>query len=112
MVVASALASSYHYSAVRRPLPMVLRTFSRLACPMESILEDISPEVANINVPTVLLAGVRDQVDSIERHKTEVLAYLPNAEFNIIKRSGHLIPIDEPMQLAKEIASFTTRLAG
>ena len=33
---------------------------------MESILEDISAEVANINVPTVLPAGELDQVDSIE----------------------------------------------
>jgi hypothetical protein len=41
---------------------------------MESILEDISPEVAKIKVPTVLLAGELDQVYSIERHKTEVLA--------------------------------------
>jgi hypothetical protein len=77
-----------------------------MAYPMESILEDISAEVANINVPTVLLAGELDQVDSIERHKTEVLAYMPNAEFKIIKGSGHLIPIDEPRELAKEIASF------
>ena len=77
-----------------------------MAYPMESILEDISAEVANINVPTVLLAGELDQVDSIERHKTEVLAYLPNAEFKIIKGSGHLIPIDEPHERAKEIASF------
>jgi hypothetical protein len=56
-----------------------------MAYPMESILEDISAEVANINIPTVLLAGELDEVDSIERHKTEVLAYLPNAEFKIIK---------------------------
>jgi pimeloyl-ACP methyl ester carboxylesterase len=77
-----------------------------MAYPMESILEDISAEVANINIPTVLLAGELDQVDSIERHKTEVLAYLPNAEFKIIKGSGHLIPIDEPHELAKEIGSF------
>jgi len=74
------------------------------------MLEDISAEVAKINVPTELLAGELDQVDSIERHETEVLAYLPNAEFKIIKGSGHLIPIDEPVQLAKEIASFATRL--
>jgi pimeloyl-ACP methyl ester carboxylesterase len=83
-----------------------------MAYPMESILEDISPEVEKFNVPTVLLAGELDQVDSIERHETEVLAYLPNAEFKIIKGSGHLIPIDEPVQLAKEIARFATRLAG
>jgi 3-oxoadipate enol-lactonase len=81
-----------------------------MAYPMQSILEDIPPEVAKINVPMVLLAGELDQVDSIERHETEVLAYLPNAEFKIIKGSGHLIPIDEPLQLAKEIASFARKL--
>ena len=78
-----------------------------MAYPMESILEDISPDVAKINVPTVLLAGELDQVDSIERHKTEVLAYLPHAQLKIITGSGHLMPIDEPVQLAKEIARFT-----
>ena len=82
-----------------------------MAYPMESILEDISPEVAKINVPIMLLAGELDQVDSIERHKTEVLAYLPNANFKIIKGSGHLIPIDEPVQLAREIANFVSQLA-
>jgi hypothetical protein len=34
------------------------------------------------------------------------LAYLPNAEFKIIKGSGQLIPIDDPHELAKKIASF------
>jgi pimeloyl-ACP methyl ester carboxylesterase len=83
-----------------------------MAYPMDSILEDISAEVAKINVPTVLLAGELDQVDSIERHKTEVLAYLPNAQLKIIEGSGHLIPIDEPVQLAKEIASFIGQLTA
>jgi hypothetical protein len=31
---------------------------------------------------------------------------MPSAEFKIIKGSGHLLPIDEPHELAKEIASF------
>jgi 3-oxoadipate enol-lactonase len=53
-----------------------------------------------------------DQVASIERHKPKVLPYLQNPEFKVIKGSGHLIPIDEPIQLAKEIASFATRLMG
>jgi pimeloyl-ACP methyl ester carboxylesterase len=83
-----------------------------MAFPMKSILEDISSEVAKINVPTVLLAGELDQVDSIERHKTEVLAYLPKTELKIIKGSGHLIPIDEPVQLAKEIAGFVETLGS
>ena len=83
-----------------------------MAFPMGSLLEDISPEVAKINVPTVLIAGEVDQVDTIERHQNEVLAYLPKAEFKIIKGSGHLIPIDAPLQLAKEIASFMGTLTS
>jgi pimeloyl-ACP methyl ester carboxylesterase len=83
-----------------------------MAFPTGSLLEDISPEVAKINVPTVLVAGELDQVDTIERHQTEVLAYIPKAEFKIIKGSGHLIPIDAPLQLAKEIASFMGTLTS
>jgi pimeloyl-ACP methyl ester carboxylesterase len=81
-----------------------------MAYPMESILEDISTEVAKINVPTVLLAGDLDQVDSIDRHKREVLTHIPNARLEIIKGSGHLIPIDEPEQLARHIVAFVNSL--
>jgi len=77
-----------------------------LAYPMASILEDISAEVSKISVPTLVLAGELDQLDSIEQHKREVVARIPNAQFEIIKGSGHLIPIDEPVQLAERIAVF------
>jgi pimeloyl-ACP methyl ester carboxylesterase len=83
-----------------------------LAYPTASILEDISSEVSKIDVPTLVLAGELDRLDSIEQHKREVVARIPNAQFAIVKGSGHLIPIDEPVQLAKEIAGFVTPLAG
>jgi pimeloyl-ACP methyl ester carboxylesterase len=81
-----------------------------LAYPTASILEDISSEASKIGVLTLVLAGELDQLDSIEQHKREVVARIPNAQFEIIKGSGHLIPIDEPVQLAKHIASFITAL--
>ena len=83
-----------------------------LAYPTASILEDISSEISKINVPTLVLAGELDQLDSVEQHKREVVARILNARFAIVKRSGHLIPIDEPVQLAKEIASFVTPPVG
>jgi len=83
-----------------------------LAYPTAMILEDISSEVASINVPTQVIAGELDQLDSIEQHKHEVVARIPNAQFTIIKGSGHLLPIDEPIQLAEEIARFADFLAG
>jgi 3-oxoadipate enol-lactonase len=81
-----------------------------LAYPTASILEDISPEVSKISVPTLVLAGELDKLDSIEQHKHEVVARIPNAQFEIINGSGHLIPIDEPVQLAEHIARFITAL--
>jgi 3-oxoadipate enol-lactonase len=81
-----------------------------LAYPTASILEDISSEVSKISVPTLVIAGELDQLDSIEQHKREVVARIPNTQVEIIKGSGHLVPIDEPVQLAEQIASFITAL--
>ncbi len=83
-----------------------------LAYPTGMILEDISAEVSKINVPTLVIAGEFDHLDSVEQHKHEVVARIPNAQFTVIKGSGHLIPIDEPVQLAEEIARFAAPLAG
>jgi len=81
-----------------------------LAYPTSSILEDISSEVPRIAVPTLVLAGELDQLDSIEQHKREVVDRIVNARFEIILRSGHLIPIDEPEELAKHIEKFVSSL--
>lgn len=83
-----------------------------LAYPTAALLEDISSEVSKINVPTLVLAGELDKLDSIEQHKREVVARIPNAQLCIIKGCGHLIPIDEPVQLAMEIASLVAALKG
>ena len=77
-----------------------------MAFPTGSILEDISSEASKIGVPTLVLAGDLDRLDSIDQHRREVVARIPNARLEIIKGSGHLIPIDEPAQLARAIAQF------
>ena len=83
-----------------------------LAYPTSSILEDISIDVPKIAVPTLVLAGELDQLDSIEQHKREVVARIPNAHLAIIPRSGHLIPIDEPEELARYIEEFVVSIAS
>jgi pimeloyl-ACP methyl ester carboxylesterase len=77
-----------------------------MAFPMGSILEDISSEASKIRVPTLVLAGELDRLDPIDQHRREVVARIPDARLEIIKGSGHLIPIDEPAQLARAIAQF------
>lgn len=83
-----------------------------LAWPNEAILEDISPELSTISVPALILAGERDLLDSIEQHRREVLARIANARLDVVSGSGHLVPIDEPEQLASLIHAFATEVAG
>ncbi|SFS08118.1 Pimeloyl-ACP methyl ester carboxylesterase [Granulicella pectinivorans] len=78
------------------------------AWPTIGILEDISSDASKIIVPTLVVAGGLDNLDSVEQHKREVLSRIPNSELVVIADSGHLIPIDEPIQLAAAIRSFVS----
>lgn len=82
------------------------------AWPTIGILEDISAEVVKITVPTLVVAGGEDNLDSVEQHKREVLSRIPNSELIVIADSGHLIPIDEPEQLAAAIRGFLSAHLG
>ncbi|MFT4113113.1 alpha/beta fold hydrolase [Silvibacterium sp.] len=79
---------------------------AKLVWPTIGMAEDISAEVGRISAPTLLLAGELDQVDSIEQHRREVIARIPDAALRIIPGAGHLLPIDAPVVVAQEIASF------
>ena len=50
--------------------------------------------------------------DSVEQHRIEVLARIPNARLEIVTGSGHLVPIDESEQLAVLTAQFVTGLSA
>jgi pimeloyl-ACP methyl ester carboxylesterase len=58
--------------------------------------------------PTLILAGDQDPVEQQER---EVLSRIPGAKIKIIRNCGHLMPIDQPGQLADSIRSFASTLA-
>ena len=83
---------------------------AKLAWPTAAILEDISLELPQIAVPTLVLAGEHDHIDSIEQHRREIVARITGAELQIIHGSGHLVPIDEPLQLASAIGDFVAQL--
>jgi len=85
---------------------------ARLAWPTSSAYEDISAAVGNIAVPTLILAGDEDRQDPLEQHEREVLPRIPGAEIKVIRNSGHLIPIDQPGQLADSIRSCVSTLAS
>ncbi len=83
---------------------------AKMAWPTAAILEDISSEVSRIAVPTLVLAGEHDRIDSIEQHRREIIGRIANAQLKIISASGHLIPIDEPLQLVSAIGEFVAQL--
>ncbi|AXC13628.1 putative hydrolase [Acidisarcina polymorpha] len=83
---------------------------AKLAWPTSAMLEDISSEVSKITVPTLVLAAELDRLDSIEQHRREVVARISVARLEVIPHSGHLLPIDEPMQTARAIDSFIGQL--
>jgi len=110
------------FLSARSPAPDVLEQIvedslrgspqAKRAWPTSAILEDISKEVPNIAVHTLVVAGELDRLDSVEQHRREVLGRIPGAAMEIVNGSGHLVPIDEPDQLASAIARFVTRLNG
>jgi pimeloyl-ACP methyl ester carboxylesterase len=83
---------------------------AKLAWPTSGILEDISSGISQIVVPTLVLAGEHDRLDSIEQHRREIIGRVPNARLEVIAGSGHLIPIDQPVKLARAINKFVMRL--
>lgn len=83
---------------------------AKLAWPTSAMLEDISSEVSKITVPTLVLAGEHDQLDSVEQHRREVIARISGARLEIISDSGHLLLIDEPVRTARAINQFVRQL--
>jgi len=83
---------------------------AKLTWPTSSAYEDISAVVGNIAVPTLIVAGEQDRQDPLQQHLREVLPRIPGAQIKVIHDSGHLLPIDQPGQLAKVIRSFVFTL--
>jgi pimeloyl-ACP methyl ester carboxylesterase len=83
---------------------------AKRAWPTIAAYEDISAQVNNIAVPTLLLAGDQDRQDPVELQRRETLPLIENARLEIIPDCGHLIPVDQPSAMANAIASFCTLL--
>jgi pimeloyl-ACP methyl ester carboxylesterase len=79
---------------------------ARKAWPQIAMLEDISEQVRNIDVPTLILAGESDPVDSLESIQLEIVKRISNTELIVIPHTGHLSPVEVPTQIIKAIVEF------
>jgi pimeloyl-ACP methyl ester carboxylesterase len=83
---------------------------AKLAWPNVAMLDDITSEVAAIQVPVLVISGDKDQVDPIETLQRELLPRIPSARLKTLPGVGHLSPLESPMQLAATIADFVDQL--
>jgi pimeloyl-ACP methyl ester carboxylesterase len=84
---------------------------AKLAWPTEAIREDISQNVAFISVPTLVVGGELDKVDSVEMLRREVIPRISNSRMRVIPGVGHLSPLEQPDTLASEILAFVSATA-
>jgi pimeloyl-ACP methyl ester carboxylesterase len=85
---------------------------AKAAWPRSTSLEDITRDVAAIDVPTVVIAGELDRVDSVDLLKAELLSRVPQAVLHVLPGTGHLSPLEAPQELGGLIGAFAAQVAG
>jgi pimeloyl-ACP methyl ester carboxylesterase len=83
---------------------------AKRAWPMSTSQEDIRERVSRIEVPTLVIANELDKVDPVSELRAELLPRIPHAKMEIIPATGHLSPLESPIELAKIIARFSEKL--
>ncbi|WP_413991159.1 alpha/beta fold hydrolase [Labrys okinawensis] len=79
---------------------------AKAAWPWSTSLEDITGDVAAIDVPTIVIAGELDRVDSVDLLKKELLPRIPHAALHVVPGTGHLSPLESPEEVAKLVEDF------
>ncbi|WP_046729705.1 alpha/beta fold hydrolase [Streptomyces humi] len=79
---------------------------ARTEWPLRGIAQDITEHTRMIGVPSLVIAGENDQVEPADVLRSNLVPYLPRADFVVIPRTGHLIPLEAPADLADAITAF------
>ena len=79
---------------------------SRVAWPSVAIAQDIARETASIAVPTLVIGGELDQVDTPAMLEEEVIGNIRDAQLKIVQGSGHLLPLEAAKEVSTLINSF------
>ncbi|KAI7872634.1 alpha/beta hydrolase fold family protein [Lichtheimia hyalospora FSU 10163] len=74
--------------------------------PLIIMCENILENIKNIDVPTHIIAGEMDKVESINTIKKEIMPYISNISIDIIQNTGHLLPLESPEEVTKIIKKF------
>jgi pimeloyl-ACP methyl ester carboxylesterase len=85
---------------------------AKAAWPNVAMREDITAEVASIDVPVLVIAGECDQVDRVETLQAQLLPRIAGARLRILPGVGHLSPLEAPSALVAAIRAFIGDLKG
>jgi pimeloyl-ACP methyl ester carboxylesterase len=85
---------------------------AKAAWPLATSQEDITAEVTNITVPTLVISGDRDRVDPPDVLMHELLSRIQQAELHVLPGIGHLSPLEAPSDIARLIKTFALTLNG
>ncbi|BCQ55703.1 hypothetical protein BLKGLAD_47650 [Burkholderia gladioli pv. gladioli] len=83
---------------------------AKAAWPNVAMREDITEAVVSIDVPTIVVSGDRDQVDSIASLEAELLPRIPQAVMHVVPGAGHLLPLEAPTELARIVGRFAEQI--
>lgn len=64
------------------------------------MVTDISEAARNIDVPTLVIIGDADRIESLETLRREMPAAIPHATFAILSGISHLAPLEAPSEVA------------
>jgi len=65
------------------------------------IIADITSQARAIEVPVIVIAGENDRLEPEQVLRDNLLPYLARAELHVIPRTGHLMPLEAPADLAR-----------
>jgi len=61
--------------------------------------------LSEIKCPTLVIAGENDRIRSLDEAR-ELNDRIPNSTLRIVPQSGHMIPMEQPSELAEIVGSW------
>ncbi|RBQ80882.1 hypothetical protein FVER53590_10563 [Fusarium verticillioides] len=81
---------------------------AKAAWPRYAMIEDIQELCKRISIPSIVVAGAKDQVEPVARVKAEVGGNISVAKFLVLDKVGHLAPLEAPKEVAEIIYNFVS----
>lgn len=89
--------------------------WAKAAWPIYGMAEDITGLFDRIDTPVLVVTGANDTIELAERMRTGIRDRLNSmsggkASLVIIEGSGHLLPVEKPVEVAQSVRKFVERL--